>query len=224
MRHIPGVSLHWPAETKAQLLRYSGSEKVALWRDAHVNVNGWRDIGYHYIIARDRYGNWKEYGGRSDALPGAHSGTNWGNRHLGIMVAYGMDETLPDSALNVLAQLIADLSKKYGFKINSTTVKGHRDFIATQCPGDSLYGRLPGIIKVANKLKSNKAPVPMEPEREAPEDQLFPAKLKIIRNGQTIEVDAMLVNSQLFVHAPKLGPTQWDGATKTGILNLDKDE
>lgn len=220
MRHIPGVSLHWPAETKAQILNSAGQKIADRWRKQHTQINGWRDIGYHYIVNRDANMIPHVYDGRPDTLAGAHSGTNAGNQFLGINVAYGMDETVPDSMFIVLAQLIADLSKAYGFAINRQTVRGHREFLATQCPGDPLFARLDELIGMANSLKSEKRKVPQFSPIQVAEEQIHPAHLIIKQNGESRTVPAVLINSQLYVYAPHVGPTSWDGATKTGTLTI----
>lgn len=213
MRHIPGVSLHWPAETKKQLLAMPGQAKVDQWRSVHTKINGWRDIGYHYIVHRDKNGIPQVYEGRPDTLAGAHSGTNAGNQFLGINVAYGMDETVPDGVFMLTAQLIADLSKKYGFAINRSTVKGHREFLPTQCPGNPLFSRIDELIALANKLKSNKIPVRQFSPEPPKEEQLNTATVKF-KDGTTL--DAVLINSQAFVHVSEIGDVErWDGKTKT---------
>lgn len=213
MRHIPGVSLHWPAETKAQLLAAHGQQKVDQWRSVHTKINGWSDIGYHYIVHRDHNGIPQVYEGRPDSRRGAHSGTNTGNSFLGINVAYGMNETVPDAMFMLTAQLIADLSKTYGFAINRSTIKGHRDFLPTQCPGVPLYSRINELIELANKLKSGKTPVRQKPPAPEPEEQIFKAKVKF-KDGT--ELDAVLINSQTFVHVSELGEIEkWDGDTRT---------
>ena len=38
--------------------------------------------------------------------------------------------------------LIAYLADKYGLTINEDTVCGHRDLMATACPGENLYNLL----------------------------------------------------------------------------------
>lgn len=213
MRHIPGVSLHWPAETKKQLLAMPGQAKVDAWRATHTKVNGWRDIGYHYVVHRDKNGIPQVYEGRSDALAGAHSGTNAGNQYLGINVAYGMDETVPDAMFILLAQLIADLSKKYGFPINRQTVRGHREFLPTQCPGNPLYSRINELIERANQLKSNKIPVRQFSPEPPKEEQLNTATVQF-KDGT--KIPAVLINNQAFVHVSEIGEVlKWDGETKT---------
>ncbi len=209
-RHIPGVSLHWPAENKAQILANAGPRIVERWRAAH-KANGWRDIGYHYIVHRNEKGQWQTYDGRSDSIPGAHSGTNAGNEFLGINVAYGMDEKLPEQAFEVLAQLIADLSKAYGFPINRSTVRGHREFIPTQCPGEPLFNRLNDLCQLANRLRAG-APVPQAPKpAPLPDEQIRP--VRIVKDGK--ELNGVLINSQAFVSVYELGKPRWDAQTRT---------
>lgn len=209
-RAIPGVSLHWPAETKAQILADPGQEIVNRWRAAHL-AQGWRDIGYHYILNRDSSGKWQVYDGRNDAMPGAHSGTNEGNQYLGINVAYGMDEKLPGEAVEALAQLIAELSRRYGFPINRATVRGHREFIPTQCPGDALYSVLNQVVQRANQLRKGPATEPVKPEPSQAEEQIFP--VKVMYKGKTL--NGILINSQTFISAYELGKPKWDPATRT---------
>lgn len=62
----------------------------------------------------------------------------------------GRDASL--ATLDTSAQLIADLAKKYGFAINSTTVRPHRAIVATQCPGTINVEHL---IQAANNLAGN---------------------------------------------------------------------
>lgn len=209
-RAIPGVSLHWPAETKAQILADPGQEIVNRWRAAHL-AQGWRDIGYHYILNRDSSGKWQVYDGRNDALPGAHSGTNEGNQYLGINVAYGMDEKLPGEAVEALAKLIAELSKTYGFVINRATVRGHREFIPTQCPGNPLYSVLNEVVQRANQLRSGPSPEPVKPEPSKAEEQI--RSVRIVKDGK--ELQGVLINSQAFVSVYALGKPKWDAQTRT---------
>ncbi|PIQ23672.1 hypothetical protein COW36_06610 [bacterium (Candidatus Blackallbacteria) CG17_big_fil_post_rev_8_21_14_2_50_48_46] len=214
-RHIPGVSLHWPGETRAQILASPGDSIVKRWRAAHMGApNYWRDIGYHYVLNRDAQGEWAVYDGRPDYLAGAHSGTNAGNEYLGINVAYAMDEQLPGEAVEALAKLIAELSKTYGFPINRATVRGHREFIPTQCPGDALYSMLNQIVQRANQLRTGPADEPLKPEPSKEEEQIHP--IRIIKDGK--ELRGVLINSQAFVSVYELGKPKWDSATRTVII------
>ena len=47
--------------------------------------------------------------------------------------------------LNVLPMLIADLCDTYGLIAGKNIVLGHRDLMATACPGEILYKKLQDI-------------------------------------------------------------------------------
>lgn len=201
MRHIPGVVFHWPGSNKADLIHKPGQALVDHFRYIHTQRNKWSDIGYHYVIHRNAHGIWGVYDGRPDVRTGAHSGTNWGNQHIGINIAYGMDEKLPIEAVRVAAQLVADLAKKYGFGINSKTVLGHRQIIPTQCPGDNLQNALPEIVKQAISGVSKAKSVPVQQPDIVQQDENL-TKIKLMLNGKPAE--GLRVNNQAFIHVAKL--------------------
>ena len=61
--------------------------------------------------------------------------------------------TITDAAENALIRLIADVATRHGFVPKAgTTLKGHRDFAATSCPGPYLYPRLSQIAEAAAAL------------------------------------------------------------------------
>lgn len=61
--------------------------------------------------------------------------------------------TITDAAENALIRLIADVATRHGFVPKAgTTLKGHRDFAATSCPGPYLYPRLAAIAAAAMAL------------------------------------------------------------------------
>lgn len=220
MRHIPGIVFHWPGSKKFDIIQRPGNKLVEHFRYIHINRNGWSDIGYHYIIHRNAHGIWGVYDGRPDSRRGAHSGTNLGNKHIGVNVAYGIDEELPHEAVRVAVQLISDLAKAYGFGINEKTVLGHQQIIPTQCPGKPLMDHLPGMIKLARDLQSGEKPVlTEEPEPDHHEEQL--SKIKLMLNGHPAE--GLRVNSQAFIHVSKLSAlglkVQYDKETDTVRIN-----
>ena len=106
---------------------------VAQIRDWHVNGNGWNDIGYHYIILGD--GTLER--GRHINKTGAHcKGHNKGS--IGICVTGNTSQEPPttaqvESLFGTLKMLLED------YNLERSDVYGHRDFGATECPGDWLY-------------------------------------------------------------------------------------
>lgn len=110
--------------------------KVNDWaaiRRYHVEVNKWKDIGYHYGIelVGDEYVIQK---GRAEWRVGAHVlGMN--SKSLGICVVgnYDLAEP-PEAALNLLANLCARLCKKYKLKL--ADIETHHKYASYKtCPG-----------------------------------------------------------------------------------------
>ena len=47
--------------------------------------------------------------------------------------------------LNALPMLLADICDAYGLIASDSVVMGHRDLMATECPGNNLYKRMDEI-------------------------------------------------------------------------------
>ncbi len=111
----------------------------------HMDVLGWCDIGYHYLMSRDG----RLWEGRPDHLLGAHTGgNNTGN--VGISVI-GSHMTTPITSTQVenLADLIRAIADERGIPINRSAIKGHREYKSTDCPGDALYAQLDEVVDLA---------------------------------------------------------------------------
>ena len=95
----------------------------------HLN-NGWSGIGYHYFIRKDG----SVYRGRPDGAIGAHcQGSN--TNTLGICFEGNyMKETMPTVQYNAGIDLIKYLISKYG----NLPVYGHKELLATECPGSKF--------------------------------------------------------------------------------------
>ncbi|MEV2235384.1 peptidoglycan recognition family protein [Streptomyces phaeochromogenes] len=137
--------------------------------EQHAISNDWGDIGYHFLI--DAKG--KIYEGRfsgADGVP-AHDkqgkvvtafhtvGFNSGNIGIALLGDFNKGEQTP-AMRDSLARLLASLAKKHGLDVesnityrnpvNGTTkqapaLSGHRDWIATDCPGTSTYTGLEAL-------------------------------------------------------------------------------
>lgn len=97
---------------------------------------GWADIGYHFIIGRDG----RVYEGRSSLYQGAHVGGHNEN-NLGISMMGNFMKKLPTAKqLSSLKKLLALKFTEYN--LSADELYGHRDFKATECPGEILYSWL----------------------------------------------------------------------------------
>ncbi len=147
--HAAGYSAATKEEGKVQVKRI---------QDLHQNGRGWSDIGYQLLL--DRAGN--VYQGRpfmddSDGLDdvpvfamGAHvGGANTGNIGVCLLGCYHppegsfCEQIITPAALDTIVTTFAFLSERYG--VGTASLRGHRDFSSTACPGDNNYVLLPEI-------------------------------------------------------------------------------
>lgn len=101
-------------------------------------AQGWAGIGYHYVIRKD--GAIER--GRPKWAVGAHAyGRN--RDSIGIHVCGNFELAEPTTAqLNSLAQLIGELCNIYDLTASADVVVGHRNLMATACPGRNLYDKM----------------------------------------------------------------------------------
>ncbi|MFD4661177.1 peptidoglycan recognition protein [Kitasatospora sp. NPDC058444] len=152
----------------------------------HVRTNGWRDIGYNFLV--DRCGTVYEgrAGGVDLPVHGAHTlGFNTDSAGVAAIGTYTEDQP-PQPLLDGLAALAAwklgltaqpadgrtqltstSNASRYpkGTVADFDAVSGHRDAVATECPGTTLYASLPALRTAAAHLQTPAAlpPDPLTP-------------------------------------------------------------
>ncbi|MDP2673257.1 MAG: peptidoglycan recognition family protein [Nanoarchaeota archaeon] len=91
-------------------------------KNLHIKINGWEDIGYHYLI--DKKGRLQK--GRSKKFIGAHVfGHN--KNSLGICLIGNFDKEKPTKKqIQTLIKFLKDKIKKH--KIPIKNILGHREF------------------------------------------------------------------------------------------------
>ncbi|RGD59939.1 N-acetylmuramoyl-L-alanine amidase [Kitasatospora xanthocidica] len=141
----------------------------------HVKTNGWRDIGYNFLV--DRCGTVYEgrAGGVDQPVHGAHTlGFNTDSAGVAALGTYTGDQP-SRPLLDSLAALAAwklglaarpadgrarltsssDASRyPKGSTVDFDAVSGHRDAFDTECPGNALYARLPALRAAAARLQT----------------------------------------------------------------------
>lgn len=118
------------------------AEKVAEIRRWHL-ANGWRDIGYHWIIDRDG----TTLAGRPETVIGSHTiGRNAGSIGICLIGGHGSAETdrFSDHFTHqqdiTLRQMIDAISLRTAIR----KVSGHNDYAAKACPGFDVATWLKG--------------------------------------------------------------------------------
>lgn len=123
----------------------------------HMDTRGWIDTGQQFTISRGgfitegRHRSLEALDGGRRHVQGAnvrdHNSQVIGIENEGLYTT----ENVPDDQWSSLIDLVTYMASQYD--IRPGLIKGHRDFNATQCPGDVLYARLPELrIEVAARL------------------------------------------------------------------------
>jgi N-acetylmuramoyl-L-alanine amidase len=143
MRSIHTLVIHCTATPEG---RDVDVKTIRMW---HTRDNGWKDIGYHYVVYRDG----SVHAGRPVEQVGAHvAGHNSGS--IGVVYVGGVDASMkpkdtrtPEQKV-ALRKLLTELVKTY--KI--TTLVGHRDFDKGKaCPSFDAKNEYADILKGGSK-------------------------------------------------------------------------
>lgn len=135
-------SLSTRAKTDMMVIHHTGNPSdddlsAKQIHQSHLN-QGWSGIGYHYVIRKD--GSIEK--GRPHWTIASHAyGEN--SHTIGIHFSGNFEKGHPTSAqIESGALLLAKLGNDYGLTLDSKHVVGHRDLMATACPGKNLYAEL----------------------------------------------------------------------------------
>jgi N-acetyl-anhydromuramyl-L-alanine amidase AmpD len=128
----------------------------------HMDTNGWIDTGQQFTITRGayvlegRHRSLEVLQGGVNHVRGAHC-LNQNEVAVGIENEGNyMRDTPPQALYDKLVAMCAYICQQYA--IPSTEIYGHRDFNATDCPGDKLYALLPQIRSDVAGLIGGPAP------------------------------------------------------------------
>lgn len=125
-RKISKIILHCSATPEG---RHFTVQDIRRW---HVQGNGWRDIGYHYVVYLDG----SVHCGRPESQVGAHcppyNQTSIGVCYIGGCTSDGKTpkDTRTPQQRAALISLVAELRRRYP----NATVHGHNEFAAKACP------------------------------------------------------------------------------------------
>lgn len=131
-----GLVVHYDSEDQG-LADKDHSACVAYWnwaRGFHTGTRGWADVGYSFMACVHGY----VMEGRGLYRYQAAQGTTAGNRdYYSVTLASGPNDEITDAQVDAVRELRAWLMEPS--TSIAGTVKGHCDFKATACPGDTAY-------------------------------------------------------------------------------------
>ena len=123
---------------------HSGVLGVRSIQNFHMDIRGWSDIAYSYLIDRDSL---DVYEGRGAGILGGHTfGRNSISHAICVMGNFDVT-SVSDPLIDRVAELVAHGHQQGWWP--SILTGGHRDVRATSCPGDNLYAQIEEINRRA---------------------------------------------------------------------------
>jgi len=153
----------------------------------HRYVRGWNDIGYNFVV--DLYGRIFEAraGGIDQPVVGAQAGGyNLASTGVAVLGSF-MSTPISPQARTALENLLAWKLSLHGVsssgratvkvnpagaiysrfpanaRVSLPRIAGHRDADSTDCPGNTLYGQLPGVRAAVGRLAPRPLRVTLQP-------------------------------------------------------------
>ncbi|UPT76013.1 MAG: N-acetylmuramoyl-L-alanine amidase [Elusimicrobiota bacterium] len=127
--------------------RYTASlaeslQEARFIQEFHQDGRGWSDVGYHFLV--DPLGNILE--GRPLGTLGAHTqSNNEGNVGIVLLGSYHAPKNHATTAAQLASAAALGRFLVARFGLDPDSLKGHRDYKKTDCPGDLAYPKLPEL-------------------------------------------------------------------------------
>lgn len=133
---IERMTVHHTGLTYADL---SAPARVRAVEGLHMDDRGWVNLAYHFLI--DANGN--VYEGRPVTAVG-DTGTNYDPTGHFLVCAEGdfNSQVIPAAQVSAMADVLAWGAVHFG--VEPATIRGHRDWAATSCPGENFYPLISG--------------------------------------------------------------------------------
>jgi N-acetyl-anhydromuramyl-L-alanine amidase AmpD len=184
------------SEINCIVVHHSGTDQgnVQIFRDYHTNVNGWSDVGYHYVICNGKGGKDGEVQpGRDLMFSGAHCIPR-NLDSIGICLVGNFQNTHPTEAqLSSLKKLCLELCQKY--TIPHAYVFGHRECDeGTECPGDKF-----NVQELRDYLRSALA--------QSMLGKVVDDSAAVYLNGTRLDKDAVIIEGTSYLPARLLAET-----------------
>jgi hypothetical protein len=144
----------------------TGAEAMQAIHRVHLN-RGWSGVGYNFVIFPDG----SVWEGRGWLLVGAHCPQH-NTSGVGVQIHIGGNQEPSVAALRACRELYDEACRRSG---RTLLKRGHRDGIATECPGDVLYSWVQtGMPAPAPEItQEDSMGVYVEPEGQLPGDGVY---------------------------------------------------
>ncbi|KAM5171820.1 N-acetylmuramoyl-L-alanine amidase [Mantella aurantiaca] len=139
--HLPlqHVYIHHTYEPSRPCLSFKDcSADMRSMQDFHQGERGWDDIGYSFVVGSDGY----LYEGRGWLWVGAHTR---GHNSIGYGVSFigNFTASVPEGPiLSLVRDRFLSCAVRSGYISPNYAIQGHRQVVATSCPGDALFQKV----------------------------------------------------------------------------------
>jgi len=130
-----GYALHWEGPEMGSRSHGECDNLMRSIQNYHMDTQGWSDIAYNLAVCEHGYifeGRGKEKGS------GANGTSDSNHNYQSICALVGENDPQPTALLDGIADAVA-MIRSWGA---GSAQKGHRDFVSTACPGNSLYNKM----------------------------------------------------------------------------------
>ncbi len=177
----------------------------------HVVTQGWADIGYNFLVdesGRAWEGRWsRDYAAgvspsgddaQGRGVTGSHTG-GWNSGTVGVaLLGNLMTTSAAPAARATTVDLLAWLAERAGLDPRATTtfvnpvsgasitspnIGGHKDYVATDCPGAAFYASLPLLRDEVAARISGTSPAPAPAPAPAPDSTAPSAPTALSASG-----------------------------------------
>ena len=212
-----------PIEGTARIaIHYEGAhsngdiEAVQAIQNYHMDRNGWNDIAYSFLVNQSG----DVFEGRGwDNRSAANGSVSTNKDFYAVCVLIGPDDAVTQESIESVRGLVAQAR---GHAPNTPTdIVGHRDLIATSCPGDALYGLVQdGVFEPDyGQVWVNDEPVVQNPPVLNPLAELADGVLQAGEHGVWVQI----LQNRLISLGFSVGKAGADGAYGFDTANAVRD-
>ncbi|MCT2584473.1 peptidoglycan recognition protein family protein [Actinophytocola gossypii] len=132
-----GVTVHYVgAGNVARPNHADCAAQVRGIQNYHMDTNGWSDIAYTHMVCQHDY----IFVARGPHVRTAANGTTSGNQNwYAVCALVGAADSLTEGLTTAIKSAISSLRSGGNA---ADPINGHRDHLATSCPGDPLYAKV----------------------------------------------------------------------------------
>lgn len=130
-----GAAIHWEGPEMGSRPHNECDNLMRSIQNYHMDTQGWSDIAYNLAVCEHGY----IFEGRGKGKGSGANGTSDANHNYpSICALVGENDPQPAALDNGIADAVAML-RSWGV---GSALKGHRDFVSTACPGNSIYNKM----------------------------------------------------------------------------------